>query len=114
MIGTKHLLTLAGGLFLVGGVSAAFIEGDSPISTVAEALKMKDDTPVVLQGRITQHLHKDKYQFTDKTGNITVEIDHKAWNGTDVRASDTVELYGEIDKDWYSTEVDVHSLKIVP
>ena len=44
-------------------------------STVAEALKMNDDTPVVLVGKIEKNLGNEKYQFSDKTGSIVVEIE---------------------------------------
>jgi uncharacterized protein (TIGR00156 family) len=45
------------------------------ISTAAEAKNLKDDAPVALRGNIVRHLGKDKYEFKDASGTITVEID---------------------------------------
>ena len=95
-------------------VSSAFIEDKiESVSTVSEALKMKDDRMVTVQGHITKQIKKDTYLFSDSTGEITVEIDEKDWKGVDVRPSDTVQLFGEIDKDWTKTEIDVVSVKLI-
>ena len=110
----EKILTICGVCLFMGVAMAAFIDEKSPVSTVSEALKMRDDTPVVLEGKITKRLKKDEYQFTDNTGSITVEIDKKDWHGVDVRPTDTIQIQGEIDKDWLDTTVDVHSIKIVP
>ena len=110
----EKILTICGVSLFMGVAVAAFIDEGISVSTVAEAIKMRDDTPVVLEGKITKRLKKDEYQFTDKTGSITVEIDNKDWNGMDIRPTDTVQIYGDIDKDWLDTTVDVHSIKIVP
>ncbi|MDI5434721.1 NirD/YgiW/YdeI family stress tolerance protein, partial [Salmonella enterica subsp. enterica serovar Kentucky] len=40
------------------------------------------------------------YVFKDATGTINVDIDHKRWNGLTVTPQDTVEIQGEVDKDW--------------
>ncbi|MDY6407128.1 MAG: NirD/YgiW/YdeI family stress tolerance protein [Pseudomonadota bacterium] len=110
----EKVLTICGTTLFVGVAIAAFVDESTPISTVAEVLKMHDDTPVVLQGHITNRIKKDKYQFTDKTGSVILEIDKKDWHGTDVRPTDTVQIHGEVDKDWLNTEIDVHSVKIIP
>jgi uncharacterized protein (TIGR00156 family) len=49
----------------------------------------------------------EDYLFQDSTGTITVEIDDKRWMGQVVGPSDTVEIYGKVDKDWNKVEVDV-------
>ncbi len=83
-------------------------------ATVAEALKMSDDTPVVLRGKIEKSLGDEKYQFNDGTGVIVVEIDDDEWNGVTVKPENTVELRGEIDKDMMQTpEVDVDVVILV-
>lgn len=108
------ILSTAGILVLAGETSAGFVGGTLPATSVTDALKQKDDTPVTLEGHITEHLHKDKYLFADKTGTITVEIDHEDWKGIDVTPADTVRIRGEVDKGWYDTEIDVDSIEIVP
>jgi uncharacterized protein (TIGR00156 family) len=67
---------------------------------------------VVLKGNIVRYLGKDKYRFSDSTGEINVEIDSDKWLGQNVTPEVVVEIRGEIDKDWNSVEVDVDSLKI--
>lgn len=106
--------TIAGILLLSGKCQAGFIDGVISPTTIANALTQKDDTPVTLEGKITKHLHKDKYLFTDDTGTVTVEIDRQDWNGIDVTPADTVRIRGEVDKGWYDTKIDVDSIEIVP
>ena len=67
-------------------------------TTVQEALKMNDDTPVVLKGKIEKSLGNEKYQFNDGTGIIVVEIDNDEWGGITVTPENTIEISGEIDK----------------
>lgn len=83
-------------------------------ASVADALKMNDDTPVVLRGKIEKSLGGEKYQFNDGTGVIVVEIDDDEWNGVVVKPENTVELRGEIDKEMMQTpEVDVEAVILV-
>lgn len=79
-------------------------------TTVEKAKTFKDDMPVVLEGNIIEHLGKDKYLFRDKTGDITIEIDHDDWRGVQVSPKDNVTISGEVDKDWMSLEIDVDSI----
>ena len=78
--------------------------------SVKQALEMRDDAKVTLRGNIVQHLGGDMYLFRDATGTVKVEIDDDEWNGQTVGPEDTVELYGEVDKDWNSVEIDVKRL----
>lgn len=80
-------------------VQGGFKGPTSAITTVAEALKSKDDTNVVLNGKIEKETGKEKYLFKDSTGSITLDIDNDDWHGTIVTPEDTVEVYGEVDKD---------------
>jgi len=110
----EKIIALCAASLFIGVAFAAFIDDRQPVSTVAEALKMRNDTPVILQGNIISHIRKDKYQFVDQTGEIIVEIDTKNWHNVDVRPTDTVKIYGEVDKDWATTEIDVDSVEIIP
>ena len=81
------------------------------ITTVAEALKAKDDSLVVLTGKIEKETGKEKYLFRDSTGAITVEIDNEDWNGQDVTPTDTVVIHGEVDKElMHAPEIDVDKI----
>lgn len=87
--------------------------GPSATMTVKQALSLSDDTPVTLRGQITQSLGGEKYLFRDETGSVQLDIDHKVFtrSGAQVSASDTVEISGEIDKDFKKTEIEVKSIK---
>lgn len=76
-------------------------------STVEQAKTFSDDTPVVLTGKIIKNLGDEKYQFSDATGTITLDIDNDDWNGVMVNENDTVEIRGEVDKDMFNLEIDV-------
>lgn len=83
------------------------------VSTVAEALQMKDDAPVVLKGSIEKSLGHEKYLFKDASGSVTVEIDDDDWRGLTVTPADKVEIRGEVDKDFFKTEIDVDSVTLL-
>ena len=82
------------------------------VSTVAEASKMSDDQPVVLEGKIKQSLGDEKYLFQDQSGEITIEIDDDDWRGLSVGPEDTIEISGEVDKELFDVKVDVDTVKL--
>jgi uncharacterized protein (TIGR00156 family) len=86
--------------------------GITPI-TVQQAMTLRDDSYAILRGNIIQHLGKDRYLFKDATGSIQAEIDRDKWGGQNVTPQDTVEISGEIDKDWNSVEIDVDRVVVV-
>lgn len=78
------------------------------VMTVSEALKLNDDTPVKLSGKIEKSLGNEKYLFKDATGSITIEIDNEDWNGVNATPDTEIVITGEIDKDMLrDAEVDV-------
>lgn len=80
------------------------------ITTSADALNAKDDTQVVLTGKIEQNLGDEKYLFRDASGTITLDIDNDEWNGQNIAPEDTVEIRGEVDKGFTKIEVEVDSI----
>jgi uncharacterized protein (TIGR00156 family) len=113
----KRKMFFAGmiGIMLAFGTGTAFAQGYTgpglgPV-TVAEAKNLRDDSPVVLQGKIEMFLGDEKYLFTDSTGTITVEIDKRLWAGLSINQNDTVEISGEVDKDFRGIEIEVSSIK---
>ena len=94
-----------------GAANAGGYTGPSAAAmTVAEAKKLSDDTPVVLVGKIEKRLGGEKYLFTDNTGSVTVEIDNDDWRGLNVSDKDTVEIRGEVDKEFMNLEISVDSV----
>ena len=81
-----------------------------PTNTVIEVMTFQDDMPVVLQGKIDKPLGHGKYQFSDDTGTIILDIDNEIIGNTQILSEDIVEIHGEVDKGWFSTEIDVEEI----
>lgn len=75
--------------------------------SVAEALKLPDDTWVSLSGKIDRQLGDEKYQFSDASGCIVIEIDDEDWRGLSVGPDDTVNIRGEVDQELTRRKIDV-------
>ena len=84
-----------------------FVSGAETIVTIKQVNEMRDDVPVIIQGKIVQRMGDEKYLFEDGTGSITIEIDDDSWRGQMVSPSDTVKLYGEVDRGIFTTEIDI-------
>lgn len=84
--------------------------------TVAMAVTLSDDSPVVLTGNIVSQVAatKDKFIFKDSTGEVRMEIDRKVFAGRTVTPSDTIRVMGKVDKDFgKEVEIDAKTLEIV-
>ncbi len=93
--------------------TGGFTDPNASQTSVGEALKLNDDSWVVMSGKIVKQLDKKHYEFTDGTGTITLEIDRKQWKGVNVTPNDKIQIRGKIDKEWRSTEVDVSEVQII-
>ena len=80
-------------------------------ATVSEISKMNNNSYVAIQGNIVKRLSDDKYSFKDGTGTITVEIDDDKWGGVNADTQDKLELIGEVEKKYNTTELDVDSVR---
>ena len=85
----------------------------SMVNTVAEVKQMKDNSYVVLEGKIEKRLKDEDFLFTDSTGSITVEIDDDEWQGQTVTPQDTVEIKGKFDKGVLEDEIDVKQIRLI-
>jgi uncharacterized protein (TIGR00156 family) len=111
----KHLVCLAVLLALSG--LRVYAEGYTgpglePV-TIAKAKSLRDNSPVVLRGKIERFLGDEKYLFTDASGTITIEIDNRLWAGLSVSQDDPVEISGEVDKDFRSIKIEVTGIKTI-
>ena len=98
----------------MGGGFAGPGPGNSA-TTVKEALKLRDDSIVILQGRIVASLGDEKYTFQDATGSVMVEIDDDDWRGITVTPETNLEISGELDKELFETpKIDVKSFRVLP
>jgi uncharacterized protein (TIGR00156 family) len=122
----KLTLILAAGILLAGAVNAQSSSGGfsgnaaparggftGPVTvlTVEEAKNLNDDTKVTLRGTIERHIGGEDYLFRDASGTVQVEIDSDRWAGQNVAPQDQIEIFGEVDKNWNSVEIDVKRLQ---
>jgi uncharacterized protein (TIGR00156 family) len=104
---------LASAFFAANAQQGGYKGPGAAAITVAEAKNLRDDSPVVLRGKIERFLGDEKYLFSDETGDITIEIDNKIWGTLAVDQNDLVEIAGEIDRDFRGVEVEVRTIKKV-
>ncbi|MCA1923302.1 MULTISPECIES: YgiW/YdeI family stress tolerance OB fold protein [Buttiauxella] len=90
--------------------AGGFVGPSGSNTTATQAKSLSDDTWVTLRGKIESRIGGDHYIFRDTSGTINVDIDHKRWNGQTITPQDTVEIQGEVDKDWNSVEIDVKQI----
>lgn len=102
------------------GSTAALAQYTGPSATptyqsVAEVLKNPvDDAQVALAGHLLRKVSNDKYIFSDGTGEIRVDIDHKRFPATPINEKTRIQIRGEVEKDFLeSAEIDVDSLTVV-
>jgi uncharacterized protein (TIGR00156 family) len=117
---TLHVCALA----LILGLSSNAIAqqstggftGPTDVKTVsvAEALTLGNDTVVELVGKIEKSLGDEKYQFSDESGSVIVDIDNEDFRGLTINENDVVKLRGEVDKELLEkTTIDVDSVEKV-
>ena len=84
------------------------------VISVKQALAAADDSYVTVEGTILNKVGDETYLFKDTTGQIRVEIDDEVWAGQHVGSEgNKVRLYGEIDKGFTKTELDVKTLTVI-
>ena len=112
----KFLISMAlcAATFSAGGFVPSGSAAQTQPLSVKEALKLRDDSSVVIDGRIKSQLRREHYRFVDQNGDsIEVEIDDDVWRGVSVDENTLVRISGEIDKDFTKTTIDVKNIKIL-
>ncbi len=101
--------------------AGGFVDKNAPaapkgqVVSVKDAIALRDDTKVVLEGKIVEQVGKEKYLFKDATGEVIVEIDNDDWKGVQVTPKDTVLIYGEVDHHRHRpTDIDVDHIMLKP
>ena len=111
-------LLVASGMLCASSTALAQYVGPTHKSiygSVADVLKNPiKDVRVTLRGKILSRLSHDRYEFSDGTGTIMVEIDDEDFAGQRVDDKTTVEIWGEVDKDLLRpAEIDVKRLTVI-
>lgn len=89
-----------------------FNNGTPAPTTVAAALKAKDNTLVSLTGHITRQIDDDEFYFKDATGEIKIDVEDHAWNGQNITPNDTITIQGKVDADsWGKSDIEVYSIQ---
>ena len=112
----KFLLSmvLCAAAFAAGGFMPSGSAAQTQPLSVKEVLKLRDDSFVVIDGKIKSQLRHEHYRFVDQNGDsIEVEIDDDVWRGVSVDENTLVRISGEIDKDFTKTTIDVKNIKIL-
>ncbi len=102
--------------FIAAGAPNAkggFVNDAETIVTVRQVEALRDDVPVIVQGKIVQRMGNEKYLFEDATGSIIIEIDDEDWAGQTVSPTNTVKLYGDVDAGLFKSEIDVDRVIVV-
>jgi uncharacterized protein (TIGR00156 family) len=112
-ISKKHILVVAA--FCAAGTASAQYVGPSGMrtTTVADVLKnARDDQQVMLQGVLQKKVGHEKYEFSDGTGTIRVEIDSKVFPREAIDEKTRIEILGEVEKDFMtSPEIDADAVR---
>ena len=105
------IASLVASIAMAGGFTS---KHSSDTTSVKEALKLKDDAKVVLEGKIKSHIKSDKYEFADKNGDtIIIEIGDKKWSNVTANEDTLLRIRGEVDKELTKTKIDVDSVEVV-
>ena len=105
------IASLVASIAMAGGFTS---KHSSDTTSVKEALKLKDDAKVVLEGKIKSHIKSDKYEFVDKNGDtIIIEIDNNKWGNVTANEDTLLRIRGEVDKELTKTKIDVGSVEVV-
>lgn len=89
------------------GKPQGFFDESNAVKSVTALKDAKDDAFVLLSGKIVKQVGKDEFIFRDATGEVEVEISHRAWQGEIITPNDTVEIRGKVDKEWDKTEIEI-------
>jgi uncharacterized protein (TIGR00156 family) len=110
----RALFPIVAALILAAPAVAQFSgPGQGSVTTVAEALEARDDTPFDITGNIVEQIRDDYFIFEDATGTMVAEIERRQFRNQPVTPETTVRITGEVDRSLRGRELDVDRLEIV-
>ena len=96
----------AGGFGGGYGAGPAGFNNAAPNTVAGVKSHAYDDQIVRLRGRLTNYLGEDKYEFTDGSGSITVELDDdRPWGH--IGRGQLIDIVGDVDRDMFWVNIDV-------
>ncbi|WP_107850591.1 YgiW/YdeI family stress tolerance OB fold protein [Oceanimonas marisflavi] len=69
-----------------------------PITTVAEARHLADDSRIILSGHIVRRLDDDEFLFSDGTGTIRIEMDDDDWRRLRRHRRGEILIWAEVER----------------
>ena len=66
-------------------------------TTISDKILWKDDQQFFLKGKITKQVKKDKFLFTDGTGEVVLEIEDEDWDGVDIQQDEEFIVKAQVD-----------------
>ncbi|MFH0826218.1 MAG: NirD/YgiW/YdeI family stress tolerance protein [Pseudomonadota bacterium] len=117
MTRTVIVLTVLAGL-AIGAPAFGQFTGPgaaTPVDVKAILANPVDDTWVTLRGQIIKKIGRDKYLFSDGTGQIRLDIDDKYFPaGVPISSTTKLQISGEVDADYFKTpEIDVKNIVVL-
>ena len=107
----RYMILMLIAAFMLAVPMLLLADADHKVITVDKARELEDDVKVVLEGLIIEGLGGEMYLFRDGTGDIDLEIDKDAWKKREMDPEQLVRVYGEINREDDSIEVEVKKIK---
>lgn len=82
-----------------------------PITSVAEAKHLRDDSRIILSGRIVRRLDDDEFLFSDGTGTIKIKMDDDDWRKLRRHRRGRILIWAEVDRDDGRNELEVERVR---
>ena len=96
----KLLASICCSLLLLCGTASAGFNGPSdsagPIHQVEQALAADEATTCVIEGNILKHIKKNRYEFTDGTASMVIDVPPHVFGQLEITPQDKVRITGEI------------------
>jgi len=99
---------------------AGYVGPQAKADTVKEVLDNAraydaQERDVRLIGRITKQVSPDRFEFTDETGTIRIEIDPEDFPLAPIDETTLVEIMGEVEAEFLkSPEIEVQIIRVLP
>ncbi len=106
LIGTTLLLSLTANAEFIGE------GGTTEVTTIKNAIELRDDSRVIVEGHIVKQLKNELYLFKDATGEVEMEIDDEDFRNMKISADDKVRITAEVDSDWTTTSLEAEYVEL--
>ncbi|WMC09599.1 NirD/YgiW/YdeI family stress tolerance protein [Oceanimonas pelagia] len=82
-----------------------------PITTVAEARRLADDSRIILSGHIVRRLDDDEFLFRDGTGTIRIEMDEDDWRRLRRHRRGEILIWAEVERKKRRVKLEVERVR---